>query len=84
MHLEQSSSLRYLWWQLIILIGDKVFSALVTLPGIFAYNKDINHNNVKLIILGPQTYILSLDWTNIFGPNWQFFDSTAEKQQKMC
>ncbi len=27
---------------------------------------------------------LSLDWTKKFGPNWQFFDSTAEKQQKMC
>ncbi len=32
----------------------------------------------------PQTYIVSLDWTKICGPNWQFFDSTAEKQQKMC
>ena len=31
-----------------------------------------------------QTYIVSLDWTKICGPNWQFFDSTAEKQQKMC
>jgi hypothetical protein len=31
-----------------------------------------------------QTYIVSLDWTKICGPNWQFFYSTAEKQQKMC
>jgi hypothetical protein len=29
-----------------------------------------------------QTYIVSLDWTKICGPNWEFFYSTAEKQQK--
>ncbi len=37
-----------------------------------------------LIASGPQTYIVSLDWTKICGPNWQLFYSTAEKQQKMC
>ncbi len=40
---------------------------------------DIQHNG-----LVAQTYILSLDWTKICGPNWQLFYSTAEKQHKMC
>jgi hypothetical protein len=58
----------------------------------FYYKKGLNNILAKKhfsdAAFGPgvtsQTYIVSLDWTKICGPNWQFFDSTAEKQQKMC